>query len=134
MIQSANEFVQLSVRNSPRAIGEAAVSDKVWFEVIRHYPAFKEWVVQNKTVPISVLRILATDQDSKVRYFVAMKNKCDEEILERLSSDPDESVRVRVAWNRKATADILNKLANDPSALVRSAVQDRTGEPSQHSS
>ena len=134
MIQSANEFVQLTEENSSRAVGEAAVSEDVWFEVIRSFPTFKEWVVQNKTVPISVLRVLATDQDTKVRFFVAMKNKCDEEILQQLSSDPDEAVRVRVVWNRKASPSILEKLANDSSELVRSAVMDRSKQPSQRSS
>ena len=127
MIQSANEFVRLSEENSPRAVAEAAVSDDVWFEVIRSYPAFREWVIQNKTVPISVLRVLATDEDSKVRFSVAMKNQCDEQILERLASDPDETVRVRVARNKNTSPSILKKLAGDPSELVRAAVRDRSG-------
>lgn len=126
MIQSANEFVQLSEENSPRAVGEAAVCDEVWFEVIRSYPTFKEWVVQNKTIPTSVLRILAADQDAKVRFAVAMKNRCDEEILERLSRDPDEAVRARVAWNRKTPRLVLNRLSADPSELVRLAIRDRS--------
>jgi hypothetical protein len=128
MIRSANEFFQLSEENSPRAVGEAAVSEDVWFEVIRSYPTLKEWVIQNKTVPISVLRVLATDQDTRVRFSVAMKNKCNEEILEWLSRDPDETVRVRVAWNRKASPAILEKLANDASELVRSAVRERSSQ------
>jgi hypothetical protein len=43
----------------------------VWLGVIRDYPDMRFWVAQNKTVPVSILGVLAADDDQRVRSMVA---------------------------------------------------------------
>lgn|SRR5487761_678853 len=124
MISSAQEFVELRERNDPRAAHDHA-SEVVWHEVLRLFPAFKEWVVRNKTVPVSILCYLANDPDPKIRFEVATKRKCPASILERLAQDTDESVRFRVAHNVKTPEYLLEQLRHDPSDAVSKAVEER---------
>jgi hypothetical protein len=116
MINSSEEFVALrrsqDYRQYQRAAHDSA-PEEVWIDVINNYPDMKEWVVHNKTVPVSILRMLAGDPDSRVRFAVATKRKCDRHIFCALSMDPDPSVRLRVAFNRKTPIDILETLLND---------------------
>ena len=123
MIHSADEFVRLSTENDPRATWDSA-DESVWSEVVASYPDMKEWVVHNKTVPISILRDLAADPDSRIRRWVAMKRKNDRLLFEALASDPDEDVRYQVAWNRSIPRELLARLAGDPSAWVAEAARE----------
>ena len=100
MINSAKEFVELREKNDPRATYEKAARG-VWLEVIHDFPDYKAWVAHNKTVPVTILRILARDADAQIRFWVAMKRKCPHDVFKRLAFDEDESVRVRIAWNAK---------------------------------
>jgi hypothetical protein len=89
----------------------------------------RAWVAQNKTVPVSILRILAADSDPNVRYVVASKRKLTPDLLTRLSHDADESVRLRVAWNPKCPVEILETLAeSDPWSEVRTKAARRLSE------
>lgn len=124
MITSAHEFAELRERNDPRAAHDDA-PESVWREVLRVYPRFKEWVIRNKTVPVSILCHLADDPDPRIRFEVATKRKCPTSILERLACDVDESVRLRVAHNAKAPRAVLEALRHDPSQRVAQAVEDR---------
>lgn len=104
MIESAEEFVRLRCSDDPdlylRATHESA-PEHVWREVIEKYPKMRCWVAHNKTVPHSILEVLANDPDPKVRYFVAMKRKISPLLCKRLATDPDESVRLAIARNEK---------------------------------
>lgn len=124
MISSAQEFIELRERNDARAAHDQA-PEAVWREVLRQFPTFKEWVVRNKTVPISILSELANDPDPRVRYEVAAKRKCPARILKQLANDIDESVRLRVACNAKAPEPLLEQLRHDPSSVVAQAVEER---------
>jgi hypothetical protein len=124
MIASAQEFVELRERNDPRAAHDNA-SEAVWREVLLFFPAFKEWVVRNKTVPISILCDLANDPDARVRFEIAAKRRCPLIILERLARDNEESVRARVAYNVKTPNDLLEMLRHDPSKVVAKAAENR---------
>lgn len=59
----------------------------VWQEVIQKYPDMSFWVAQNKSVPVEILSILA--------------------------SDPEFFVRQRIAYNKKATFKALQILSHD---------------------
>jgi hypothetical protein len=120
VIQSAEEFVELRTRNDPEATHGEALKG-VWLAVIRRYPEFKEWVAHNKTVPVSVLKLLSQDPDAEVRYAVAMKRKCPLEVLESLAKDEVGSVRARVAWNASTPDSILESLLDDPVEEVAEA-------------
>jgi hypothetical protein len=113
MITSAEEFARLrqsdDLTEQHRASHEAA-SEAVWLDVIRIYPKLRKWVVHNKTVPLSILRLLASDDDRHVRWNVATKRKLDHALFEALSGDPDEGVRRAIANNAKCPEDIRELL------------------------
>lgn len=100
MISSATEFVELRDANEPRATHDELPED-VCLEVIEKHPEYKTWVIHNKTVPISILRLLSADPDPTVRCRVAMKRKCPQDILELLAMDEDYTVRNQANRNPK---------------------------------
>ena len=76
MIQSPEEFRRLRESENPEEYRRAAHDEapvEVWLEVIRRWPDMRFWVAQNKTVPVSVLEVLANDPDEKVRDMVLRK-------------------------------------------------------------
>jgi hypothetical protein len=117
MIETAEEFVRLRLSSNPleqsRATHESA-NDDVWCDVITKYPDFKIWLVRNKMVPLTILRILATDPDPKVRREVAGKRKLDASLFAALATDPDESVRFAIMNNGKCPAHIRGTLIEKP--------------------
>jgi hypothetical protein len=124
MIGSAEEFIRLREMNDERATHDDA-PDAVWVEILDRFPAMREWVLHNKTVPVDVLRRLAQDPDSNVRYAVAIKRKCPPDLMEQLAHDPDESVRYGVVFNAKAPTSVLRVLTHDTSARVANKAIDR---------
>ncbi|NEX94857.1 hypothetical protein [Caulobacter sp. 17J65-9] len=117
MITSADEFKRLRTSDDldeqDRATHEPA-DEQVWLEVVARFPELRSWVARNKTVPLSILRLLAADPDPDVRSEVAMKRKLDRALFEALADDPDPGVRRRLIWNRQTPADLLARLATDP--------------------
>lgn len=128
MISSAEEFVALRSSTDPAEYWRAAHEEapiEVWMKVIADYPDYRKWVAHNKTVPLTILDLLAGDEDSAVRVFVARKRKATDQILRRLAVDPDESVRLAVARHRNASTATLRLLESDPWDEVRKVVQAR---------
>lgn len=127
-IESAAEFVRLR-ESEVRAEYERAAHDdapeEVWFQVLADRPDMRFWVAQNKTVPLSVLRVLATDGDDRVRSMVARKRKLDRGLFEVLAADRDDGVRCSVARNAKVPEDILATLAADEEAFVRAVAKEK---------
>jgi hypothetical protein len=117
MILSTDEFVQLRDRNNERATRDCA-PECVWLEIIAQHPEMKKWVVHNKTVPQSVLEMLADDPEPEIRFAVAMKRKTPSGLLEKPARDRDESVRLQVARNPKTPVHVLSLLTEDPSVHV----------------
>lgn len=130
-ITTAEEFRRLrtsDVRQEYERAAYAPLPDPVALEVIRQFPDLREWVAYNKSVSIEVLRVLATDDDRRVRTMVAMKRKLDLPLFEQLSHDPDEIVRSTVAFNRKCPTSVLVRMEEgDPSEWVRSKARERLG-------
>lgn len=119
--QSAEAFVELRTSTDLTEQDKAAhasASVDVWLDVIRRYPDMRRWVARNKTVPLEVLRLLATDPDRHVRTMVAMKRKLTPDLLDMLADDLDESVRMRVARHRRTSRETLTRLANDPWPMI----------------
>ena len=122
MIHSAEEFVRLRLSSQPAEYHRAAheeAPEAVWFRIIECYPELRQWVAHNKTVPISILAVLADDADATVRCTVAEKRTLTFTLRHKLAHDPDASVRARLAHNRKCEKVILELLATDQEALVR---------------
>lgn len=103
-----------------RASLEEAPLD-VWFEVVANFPELREWVAQNKTVPLEILEALAQDPSANVRCVVAGRRKLTSALQSQLAKDTDSSVRARVAYNAKCKIDTLRVLANDPEPFVKEA-------------
>ena len=136
MIETAEEFVMLRDSSNEELYSRSALetaSEEVWLEVIDKYPDFREWVAYNKTVPNSILALLAEDEDRRVRSMVAMRRKAGPAILEKLSHDPEESVRMSVAGNAKVPLAILEYLLDDVSWVVRDLAKGRIDKMSQKS-
>ena len=126
MIETAHEFVRLRSSENPEEYRRASsdpASEETWRDVITTYPDMVFWVVQNKTVPHSILELLACHVDSRVRSAVARKRKLTYAMFEYLSGDEDESVRLAIALNKKTPPGIVAKLVNDESSLVADAAR-----------
>ena len=134
MSPTADEFVRLRASTTPadylRAANEDA-TDSVWLEVVQQHPEMRFWVAQSKTVPVSILQLLAADADSKVRSMVAMKNKLTPELFDLLSRDDDPGVRERIARNKRCPVSLLKRLSSDVDELVALAARDRLSQESQ---
>lgn len=129
IILSAKEFVQLRTSSNPDDYQKSAhyfADESVWFDVIKHYPEMKKWVIHNKTVPMSVLELLVNDDD-EVRYFLAMKNKLSRKLFEILAKDNDETVRQRLVYNKNIPLDILQQLANDEDEFIKQSAIEKLG-------
>jgi hypothetical protein len=142
VIETAEEFVRLRTSQDPAEYRRAAHDPariEVWLDVIARYPEMKSWVVNNKTVPIEILRLLADDNDPSIRRDVLRKNKVlgrngiDRPLVEKFSRDPDEVVRADVAGNRDTPRDIVERLAEDPSSWVHIRARERLAEDARKS-
>jgi hypothetical protein len=131
MIESADEFVRLRTSDD-RELYRRATSDSapeaVWLEVIGRYPEMKQWVAHNKTVPLTILELLADDLDPNVRHAVAQKRKLTLKLFAKLAEDSDETVRQRIACNAKVPMAILTQLVDDNSEIVASVARERLSE------
>ncbi len=108
MISSAEEFGQLRMsdcEDEQRRARHESAEEAVWRSVIADYPELKVWVVRNKTVPIEILRLLATDVDPRVRREVAAKRKLDHALFAALAKDSNEIVRRAVTLNANCPAE-----------------------------
>lgn len=130
MIESAEEFRRLRSSEDPAEYERAAQEEaplEVWHDVIARMPDMRQWVVNNKTVPVSILEQLIDDPDDTVRSFIATKRKLPEELQLRMTRDPDPSIRVRLANNAKVTPAVLEILAKDADPWVREQVAEIRG-------
>ncbi|MEM7012783.1 MAG: HEAT repeat domain-containing protein [Verrucomicrobiota bacterium] len=128
MIETAEEFCRLRESLNPEEYNRAAHEEaplQIWGEIIRARPDMRQWVAQNKTVPIKILEILAEEADSKTRLMVAGKRRITEEIALKLATDVDEGVRARLARNPNLPNSAIKLLRQDPSPLVRDALSPR---------
>jgi hypothetical protein len=130
MIESPEEFVRLRESEDPQEYGRAswdAAAEETWLAVIERYPEYRFWVAQNKTVPLTVLGLLASDPDPRVRSMVARKGKLPVQLLLRLARDPEDGVRLTVAAHRRATPQVLALLVDDEWEEVRDTARARLG-------
>ena len=128
MIKSAEEFHRLRTSDDPEEYGRAAreaADEEVWREVIDRFPDMRFWVAHNKTVPLSILRTLAKDEDDRVRIMVAARRKLDRELFFTLAADADASIRHAVACNDKCPSEVLRLLSHDSERFVAEEAADR---------
>ncbi|WP_081739659.1 hypothetical protein [Methylobacterium sp. 10] len=128
MIASADEFIRLRNSEIPEEYERAAsepAPHEVWLELVANHPEMRFWVAYNKSVPISILEILADDADERVRFMVASKRKLSPELFLKMSSDVDCGVRARIACNKKTPRFIIERLCLDNVELVAEAARGR---------
>lgn len=82
-------------------------------------PKIRESVASSYHTPEDVFAELARDPDPGVRGCVARNEHTPCDLLRQLARDPSEQVRGWVAINYYVPADAMNALAHDPSATVR---------------
>jgi len=68
---------------------------------------------------IARLRLLAADQNPKIRESVASGANTPEDLFSQLAGDSDDGVRCCVARNERTPGAVLWSLADDPSERVR---------------
>lgn len=68
------------------------------------------------------LRLLAQDENPRIRESAALNRHCPPETLAELSRDPQPGVRGCVARQPAAATEVLEALARDPEAQVRAWV------------
>lgn len=68
---------------------------------------------------IARLRLLAGNENPKIRESVASGLHTPDDLFEQLAKDPDEGVRSCVARNETTPCDVLRSLATDESERVR---------------
>lgn len=127
-ITTAAEFVRLRTSDESELYHRAAhdtAEVETWFEVIDQYPEMRFWVAQNKTVPIEILRVLAQDDDDRVRSMVAMKRKLPADLCEHLATDPNDAVRMSIARHKNTPTHVLELLTRDawPEVAVAAAAR-----------
>ena len=128
MIQSVEEFLRLRKSDSQNEYLRAANEEapvEVWRNVLNKYPDMRQWVAYNKTIPEEIIRLLADDDDHKIRAIIARKRKAPLDILEKLALDSHESVRLAVATNKKIPKEILEKMKNDDWDTIVETVKER---------
>jgi hypothetical protein len=128
MIISAEEFVHLRQSESredyTRAVNDSA-PNHIWYEVIERFPEMRKWVAHNKTIPVDILRVLATDEDPEVRSMVARKRNLSDDIFELLAQDKEGSVRLAIAYNKGTPNNVLKVLLQDDWERVVTKVNER---------
>lgn len=132
MIQSAEQFVRLRSSEDPAEYHRAAHEEAdvaVWLDVIDRYPDMRFWVAHNKTVPLVILELLASDPDVRVRSFVATKRKIGIDLLEKLALDEDEAFLIVELLADSSGQTYIQSTRNDDGTYV---VEFRDGSPSQH--
>jgi hypothetical protein len=82
----------------------------------------KNELASNPNTSPETLTLLADDEDSVVRFWVAKNPNTSPETLDRLANDENYLVRRAVATNPKALPETLDRLANDKNWSVRRAV------------
>lgn len=65
------------------------------------------------------LRLLAHDENPKIRESVASSYHAPEDLMSELAHDPDPGVRACVARNEHTSCDLLRELAHDDDPQVR---------------
>lgn len=86
-------------------------------------PKIRESVASSYHAPEDVFAALAADLDSGVRGCVARNEATPCDVLRSLASDESEQVRGWLAVNYYVPSDVMEQLANDRSETVRALVK-----------
>lgn len=131
MITTSAEFLELLEDDSPEAskrVRHDEAPAAVWLEVLQTAPEHADAVILNKTLPDSVLRRLAGNDDARIRFGVVQKRRLGSDLLARLAADSDDGIRLAVAGHRNTSVETLEALTADPWERVREVAARRLQE------
>lgn len=91
------------------------------------FPALKnfkdrEQLAANPNTPEHILKMLSTDENKTIRYWVSQNEATSADILTTLAADSTMLVRKAVAAHKNTTVDTLTYLANDPGWEIREQI------------
>ncbi|MEO5930142.1 MAG: hypothetical protein ABIR47_09425 [Candidatus Kapaibacterium sp.] len=134
MIETIEELIRF-IETDDSELNESSSWEEapeiLWHELLLKYcddPDMRFAVTLNKTLPTSVLMVLAKDDSWRVRCTVAKKRRLEPSIRELLSKDENEAVRRGIAYNQKTPREILAKMVNDPVPDIAERVRKRLAE------
>lgn len=116
MIKNADEFIRLRKSKDPEEYDRTNhefVPDEICLEVIAKDPEMKEYIADNPSISLNIIRYLANDVDVSIRWRIAQNLNLTRDLFEHFTKDPDESVRHRLVYNRNTPLDILEQLTHD---------------------
>jgi hypothetical protein len=80
-----------------------------------------KWDLAETTDDVEILKVLSTDKDDDVRWWVAFNRNTPVELLEILSTDEYYGVRCAVAGNPNTPVEVLEVLSTDEECRVSRA-------------
>lgn len=112
---------------SPLPFHVAAPAD-VWREIMTDYADLRRTIAMNKTIPESIIRILAADENPEVRSRIAHKRATPPDVQIELAEDPSDFVRVSICRNPKVPRKALEILTQDAVDWIVEEAQERLDE------
>ena len=122
MIKDVTAFLALASQpesqTTTNVLRSVSTTEDVWLDVVRDHPDLRPLVAINRTIPESILRVLAADNEPRVRTLIASRRSLPVDVFELLSQDASDLVRGAVAHNQKAPLEVLERLSRDASVPV----------------
>jgi|SRR5690554_1547149 len=104
------------------------IPDGLAMEIINNHPEYREDLARNKTISQSVIRFLANDEDSRVRWRIAKKRATPPDVQIVLAQDPSDSVRITICRNPKVPRRALEILTQDAVDWIVEEAKERLSE------
>lgn len=89
----------------------------------------REAVAMNENTPIYILKKLAEDNFVEVRRQVCFNHNCPTEILEEMVEDSDKWIREAISKHQNTTGNILIQLSNDENKFIKASVAKHSNTP-----
>lgn len=118
---AARELVESWVRreeDNPQPDEPADWPEAAWLYLVRTHPDLRVFAAHCRSCPEAAVRVLATDEEWRVRNRVAMKRNLPKDLFEVFARDEHDGVRQSVASNAKAPLSIVEALSRDPAEHV----------------
>ncbi len=131
MIESVSHYLQLwsdEDASKRRLVVTESAAVSTWIDLVESHPELCDDIALNKSLPVEILELLATNASENVRFTVAMKSSLSASLFQLLANDSSETVRARIAFNKRTPVSILRQLAKDPSKLVSDKAKSRLSE------
>jgi|SRR5690554_2846122 len=127
IINTIDEFEAVRAQQSSRTF-EVNIPDELGMKIVESYPEHREAIASNKTISESIIRLLAVDEDPRVRGRIADKRATPADVQIALAQDPSHSVRAAIGRNPKVPREALEILLQDPVDWIAEEAQEQIAE------